>query len=105
MHMIWKYEIPIQKEFELELPKDGKILTVQSQDAYAITFIWVLFEMKHPQKTETRKFMLVGTGQQMMIKDTLLARYIGTFQQEEYVGHLFEMAPNPRFMERKDVES
>ncbi|MBU2060058.1 MAG: hypothetical protein KKB38_20300 [Gammaproteobacteria bacterium] len=86
MRTIWKYQIPIQDYFELELPKDAEILTVQMQ--YGIPCLWALVDPTAQQ--EFRLFRLSGTGHPV---ETLNLDYIGTVQQAEgqLIWHVFEI--------------
>jgi len=88
MYKVFKYKIQIKDYFSLVLPQNAKILSVQVQ--YGKAQIWALV---NPHNTvETRNFRLIDTGEQ--IEDSLeRLDYIGTFQldDEEYVGHLFEI--------------
>jgi hypothetical protein len=87
---IYKYTIPIQDEFELELPKGAQILSVNTQ--YDIPQIWCLLAL--PVELEKRKFRLAGTGH--AIEGSLNLVHIGTFQLSNgaLVFHLFEIKPD-----------
>ncbi len=82
---IYKYEVPITDSFDLELPKDAQILSVQTQ--HDRTYIWCLVE------TNNRKvpvhFELRGTGHDCTNLESL--KYVGTFQLRNgaLVFHLF----------------
>ena len=86
---IFKYPIPIEDYFELELPTGSKILTVQTQ--YNQPCIWCLV---YPDivPIEKRKFRLVGTGH-LMEEGLVSLIYIGTFQLNDgiLIFHLFEL--------------
>jgi hypothetical protein len=87
MKTIYKFFIPIEDHFSIELPKDSKILTVQVQKENA--FIWVLLDIEQEIKQKIN-FRLVGTGHP--INDNI-KYYIGSFQMCEgnLVFHLFEL--------------
>ena len=86
MDTIFKYPIPVNNRFSLKLPKGAEILTVQEQQDNPK--IWALVNSEN--ETETRNFVLVGTGYSIEEKDSL--NYIGTFQllNGRFIGHLFE---------------
>lgn len=89
--VIWKYEINKGSYFELELPKDAEILTVQAQNNFPM--MWALVNQEADK--EVRKFATIGTGHE--IPDSInkvLKKYIGTYQIEDgfYVFHVFEFA-------------
>ena len=85
---IYKYTIPVEDSFPLELPQGAKILTVQEQ--HGKPQIWALVDPENP--TETREFCVVGTGHPID-EDEVTLDYIGTFQLfgGNFVGHLFEI--------------
>ena len=88
MKTIYKYTIPVEDNFSLELPKGAEILTVQEQ--HGSPQIWALVN-PDTSFTETRNFRLAGTGHLIEEKEGL--EYIGTFQLSDgaFIGHLFEM--------------
>lgn len=85
MKSVFKYAIPMEDDFSLELPKGGSILTVQAQ--HGSPQIWVLVDSSAP--SETRRFCIVITGH--LVEDR--GKYIGTFQLDagSFVGHFFEI--------------
>ncbi len=88
MQNVFKYTIPVEDYFSLDLPKGAKILTVQEQHGEAQ--VWALVNPDNP--TETRNFRLAGTGHPIEENpDTL--DYIGTFQLAggSFIGHVFEI--------------
>jgi len=85
MKTIYKYQIPIEDSFIIDLPAKAQILSVQMQGNRP--FIWA---MVNPNNSiEEFKFRLYGTGHP--IKD-MAVQYIGTFQmmQGSLVYHLFQ---------------
>ena len=109
MWKIWKFEFPIQDEFELELPSIYEILKADMQRGTPC--LWILVE---PTAVKVkRKFILFGTGHPIpggplrsdmkrksvsieQKNDTRL-RYFDTIQQPPFVWHLFEVM-------EKDIE-
>jgi len=89
MLTIFKYPIPIEDHFTLELPKDARILTVQIQRETAQ--LWALVDSE--TEKETRYFRLSGTGHPLGEDYLRITNYIGTFQMENgaLVFHLFEV--------------
>jgi len=86
---VYKYPVAGPNFFSLNLPLGAKILTAQVQNGELQ--LWALVNSKN--KTETRLFLLVGTGQSIRESEGELC-YIGTFQLEggAIVYHLFETA-------------
>ena len=83
MKNIYKYPVDLG-EFELELPKDYKILKVQMQgDA---PFLWA--EVNPESEVEKVKFFVRGTGHEFETVDQI---YIGTFKMAGggLIWHLF----------------
>ena len=93
---VWKYEIPITDEFEVEMPSNSRILCVQTQLHNSqqgiweedIPCIWVVTDGNKEQMS-TRRFVIIGTGHPFNPEPL---QYIGTFQQYNggLVWHLFE---------------
>ena len=89
MLTIFKYPVPIEDHFTLELPRDAKILTVQIQKG--IPQLWSMVDSE--TKKETRHFRLAGTGHPLGEDYLRINNYIGTFQMGNgaLVFHLFEI--------------
>jgi len=85
---IWKYDIPVEDMFMLDLPENAKILTVQTQHLKPV--LWCLVDPKKQMKT--RCFRLAGTGHLITQEEGDL-KYIGTFQIRDgaLIFHLFEI--------------
>ena len=96
MKTIYKYETPLQKRFILLLPKNARVLTVQTQvveveglyDKQERPFIWAIIDTKEPLLG--REFSMIGTGHDLETYATQ-EKYIGTFQIKKYgfVFHVF----------------
>jgi hypothetical protein len=85
---IYKYHLPtpiIPVDFDLNLPIDAQILTVQTQKG--VPCIWAIVNPSNP--SENKLFCYRGTGQLLSGDE---GKYIGTFQIEnsDLVFHLFE---------------
>ena len=81
--IIYKYNIPMESEFEIELPTHRKILSFQVQNN--LPQLWALVDPDTPK--ERVAFHLFGTG--ILIQEWI-GNYIGTIQLHGYVWHLFE---------------
>ncbi len=95
MAAVWKFQIPIEDSFSLEMPIDAELLHVAIQDRQPC--LWALVE---PQcATETRHFELRGTGHEL---DTDRADthcvHVGSFMMSggAIVFHLFERVSKHR---------
>lgn len=80
---VYKYRIPVEDTFMLDLPKGAEILSVQVQGSDP--FVWAKVDPRAP--SEERRFAVRGTGHDA----TGVGAYIGTFQLSggAFVGHLF----------------
>jgi hypothetical protein len=86
MNEVWKFPLPLHDAFTIPLPIFSKVLTVQMQGNNPV--LWVLVNLDE-KVIENRAFRLCGTGHPI---DSYWDKYIGTFQDGGFVGHLFEMA-------------
>jgi len=84
---IFKYPIPPNDQFMIQMPKGAKILCVQMQNN--IPCIWAMVDEKAPLRT--RYFSFIGTGHEFSHHDDV-SKYIGTIQMNmgSLVFHLFE---------------
>jgi hypothetical protein len=83
MKQIWKFKV----NGIIQMPADATILAVQSQNGEP--HIWALVNPEN--KMDARMFTIVRTGQLFEDEGT---DYIGTFQDEQFVWHLFEILIN-----------
>jgi len=83
---IWKYPIPMAKDFTIQMPMGSVPLHVTNQ--HGIPTLWASVNPK--ASSETRRFQLYGTGQDL---DPLFLEYVGTvlLAQGFEVYHLFEV--------------
>jgi hypothetical protein len=80
--IIYKYNIPIQDEFTIEIPNRSRFLCVQTQNNLPV--MW--FQCQPTEILLPHKFYIAVTGHETS-KDGY--GYLGTFQVNEFVGHLF----------------
>lgn len=90
MHTVYKYAIPIDDHFTINLPQGAQLLSVQAQ--HDTPCIWALVDPSAP--IEARSFRLAGTGHP--IHDNELEgtfKHVGSFQMRggTLVFHLFEV--------------
>ena len=86
MKYVYKYDVSIEDHFELELPLDARILSVQMQRG--TLKLWALVDPTMP--LETRKFRTAGTGHPI---DEVMGEHISTFQVDggNFIFHVFEV--------------
>lgn len=85
-HTIWKYIL--RSNITLEIPKGAHILSVHVQDGSVC--MWA--KVDPTADTESRKFMVVGTGDDIPAESTI---FIGTVLMHDaaLVFHVFELIP------------
>ena len=85
MITIWKYEIPIEDNFSIEMPFNCKILSFQVQKDNPM--IWCQVDTNRP--LTKRVFRLCGTGHEL---ENSHWKFIGTIQihNGDLIFHLFE---------------
>ena len=90
MITIWKYEIN-EPEVTLMIPENAKVLDVQLQQGSPTPCIWVAVDTENI--LVERRFRIYGTGHPMDFKHAGAAgvHYVGTFQLQGFVWHLFEV--------------
>jgi hypothetical protein len=85
--VIWKFQFPVQDEFELGMPEGAEILSVQVQNG--MPCLWAA--VKPGNGMEKREFAVRGTGHEFtpIFKEV----YVGTFQLHggAFIGHLYEI--------------
>lgn len=86
--VVYKYEVPLTDNFELELPAGAKLLSFQSQSGTPV--LWALVDSEALK--EKRRFRLAGTGHPIE-EDAERLVFIGTaqFHSGSLVFHLFEV--------------
>jgi hypothetical protein len=87
MKEIWKYELPESRDiFDINVPIGSEILCVQVQDYEPK--LWILVNPLQRQQ-EVFRFHVVGT--RVSFDNNFYNKYIGTFQDREFVWHLFQV--------------
>jgi len=82
MITIYKYEL---KEGPFGMPKGSEILTIQMQNG--LPYIWALVDTD--AELDFTCLVVIGTGQEMPEKFNY--KYISTFQNGQFVWHVFEI--------------
>lgn len=83
--VIWKFQFDVEDFFEISMPKDAQILTVQNQNETGT--MWAIVNPNN--ETVKRCFVIHGTGHGANFEGKT---YIGTYQTDDgqFVWHLFE---------------
>lgn len=87
MKVIYKYDFKLKTEFEIFTHEVSEILSVQIQRAKPV--MWILVDCDSP--AVLRRFCLRATGEAFNGNEK---KYIGTFQYDNYVFHVFEEKTN-----------
>jgi len=93
MKQIWKFKLEITDEQIIDLPKSAKLLTIQMQGENPV--LWVIVKDGIvPYCKRQRKFVTFGTGitlpERGLPPSYRMRKYIGTYQKDGFVGHVFE---------------
>ncbi len=90
MRTVYKYPLPFEAHFRLELPLGAKVLHVDVQ--LGKPQLWALVDPHSP--LAWRYFRVAGTGHEIVQEPSRLD-YVGTFQLHDgqLVFHLFEVTP------------
>lgn len=85
---IWKYELPVEDSFSLDLPVSAEILSLDVQ--YGRPTLWCLVDLELHEVKE-RTFRFFGTGQTLKENFNEL-KFVGTvlLRSDTLVFHLFE---------------
>ena len=86
---VWKYPLCGVDSIAVSMPAGAKVLAFHLQHGQPT--IWALVDPSRP--TETRRFRLVGTGDEISCGSRLRPSYVGTVHVDRpvLVFHLFEM--------------
>lgn len=88
MKTIWKFPLAIADRQRIMMPQGAEILTAQRQGDQAC--VWAIVNDAAPMKP--RLIEIAGTGNRLAELDEEYSRkYIGTFQFEPFVWHVFEI--------------
>jgi len=89
MLTIWKFSIDTADTQVINVPRDGKILCIQVQQAIG-PCLWILVDSE--AKLEPRTIEVFGTGHPISRETGVRRVYIGTYQlaNEQLVFHVFE---------------
>jgi len=84
MKRVFKYELPFEDSFGIDLPRGAEILSVQVQSGRPQ--LWAMVDQGRPM--ERRYFEVRGTGHELGD----VGAFVATIQLHELVFHIFEAA-------------
>ncbi len=82
--VIWKFPLELVAEQDVEMPEDGRVLTIQTQGE-TLT-LWALVDQTN--KLAKRRIRLHGTGHPFAGHQGV---YLATVQNGPFVWHFFDM--------------
>lgn len=85
---IWRYSIPVEEAFTLELPRGAKILRVANEEGR----FWFWAEVQPDQPKTRRKFRAFKTGAEMLMDEEL--EFLGMaalYIQQELMLYYYEV--------------
>lgn len=87
--VIWKFQVPVQDRFQLDMPVGSTVLSVNQQ--HGKVCMWASVDTD--AETSPRNFALVGTGHVLPSCHDVWRTFIGTVMLHggDLVFHLFEM--------------
>jgi len=90
MKTIWKFNLNIEDEQKVVMPKDAKILTAQMQKDTLC--LWALVDTDITVIDENRYIGIYGTGNPIPAPENI-KKYISTFQLHDggLIFHIFEL--------------
>jgi hypothetical protein len=88
--VIWKFPVPAQSVFDLDLP-DAPFAPLCVQMQAGVAQVWIQVNADPNLAKRKRRFVVVATGAPF---DSFNLHYVGTFQpQSGLVFHLFYQVP------------
>ncbi len=89
METVYKYPIPLEREFQIELPTSASILAVQVQDGQP--YLWARVNTATPRVP--RRFQLIETGDSLEESHLVhISSFLGV--PDRGMMHLFELVPD-----------
>lgn len=89
MLKVFKYNLPLDDYFKVDLPKGAKILCIDTQ--FTVPQMWALVDPDEAE-TEARRFRFAGTGHDITETPEQL-EFVDTFQMRDgnLIFHVFEV--------------
>lgn len=89
MKTVWKFRVERAGHgaFIVQAPRGAKPMTVQLQDGKPV--LWML--VNDGERLEPMGFQVFGTGWDVDIPLGLVPSFVGTWQEGEFVWHLFHL--------------
>lgn len=88
MRAIWKFELPVTDEADVDMPYGAEILTVESASTYTLN-VWAVVDPG--AGTGPRRFSIRGTGHPL----GEVGEFVGMATDGRFVWHVFVGAEQP----------
>lgn len=96
MKSIYKYSIPVQEKYDIELPVGARIIRVEDVDG--LFFLWAIVDVSDDAPKEIRHLEFYKTGQPILDDSNLV--YLGLcklFIMQELGLYCFERTSKPPY--------
>lgn len=87
-HCIWKYPLELEGEQSITIPRNSKILSVQTQNDKICMWIECPTISIKNNLNNNKIIYIVGTGTLFNIKENV--HYVSSVQMKGYVWHIYE---------------
>lgn len=90
MKAIYKYSLPVQEKYTIELPRDARIIRVQDVDG--LFFLWAIVDTSEDAEKEPRYLEFYKTGQpiEAPLDDLVFLGTCKLFIMQELCLYVFE---------------
>ena len=90
MNKIFKYPLPVQEKYIIELPKGAKI--IRCEDVDGLFFLWAIVDASEDAEKENRYLEFYKTGQEILtpLEDLVMIGTCKLFIMQELCLYVFE---------------
>jgi hypothetical protein len=90
MNKIYKYSLPVQEKYTIELPKGAKI--IRCEDVDGLFFLWAIVDTSDGVELENRHLEFYKTGQEILtpLADLVMIGTCKLFIMQELCLYVFE---------------
>ena len=90
MNVIYKYSLPVQEKYQIELPNGSQIIRVEDVDG--LFYLWAIVDNSEDHPKETRYLEFYKTGQEIKtpLSDLVMIGTCKLFIMQELCLYVFE---------------
>lgn len=88
MTSIYKYSLPVQEKYTIELPKGAQIIRVEDVDG--LFFLWAIVNTDHENETRYLEFYKTGQPIETPLADLVFLGTCKLFIMQELCLYVFE---------------